>query len=65
MRLGVRQSPQLTHVNEDAKKHFSDRLESLRQVLTTDSKDNLGLISKLMKIAKEYCYTLSSRQVYH
>ena len=54
-RLGVRQSLQLTHADEDVKKRFSGRLENLRQLLAPDSKDNLGLISKLMEIAEEYC----------
>ena len=54
-RLGVRQSLQLTHVDEEAKKRFSERLETLRQILTPGSKDNLGLISRLMDIAEEHC----------
>jgi hypothetical protein len=58
-RLGVRQSLQLTHVDEDAKKRFNERLESLRQVLTPGSKDNLGLISKLVEIAEEHCMRCS------
>ena len=51
-RLGVRQSIQLTHVDEEAKKRFSERLERLRQILTPGSKDNLPVISKLMEIAE-------------
>ena len=58
-RLGVRQSLQLTHADEDAKKRFNGRLESLRQLLTPGSKDNLGLMSKLMEIAEEHCMRCS------
>ena len=47
-RVGVRQSLQLTHADNEAKKSFSERLENLRQALTPGSKDNLGLITKLM-----------------
>ena len=54
-RIGIRQSLQLTHTDEEAKKRFSERLESLRQVLTPGSKDNLGMISKLMEIAEDHC----------
>lgn len=54
-RLGVRQSLQLTHADEEAKSRFSERLESLRQVLTPGSKDNLGLITKLIEIAEDHC----------
>ena len=54
-RVGVRQSLQLTHADEEAKKRFSERLENLRQVLTPGSKDNLGLITKLVEIAEDHC----------
>ena len=37
------------------KKSFSERLENLRQALTPGSKDNLGLITKLMDIAEAHC----------
>ena len=54
-RFGVRQSIQFTHVDEEAKKCFSERLECLRQILTPGSKDNLPVISKLMEIAEKHC----------
>ena len=54
-RVGVRQSLQLTHADDEAKKSFSERLENLRQALTPGSKDNLGLITKLMDIAEAHC----------
>ena len=58
-RLGVRQSLHLTHADKDAKKRFNGRLENLRHLLTPGSKDNLGLMSKLMEIAEEHCMRCS------
>ena len=54
-RVGVRQSLQLTHTDEEAKRRFTERLDGLRQVLTPGSKDNLGLITKLIEIAEDHC----------
>ena len=53
--VGVRQSLQLTHTDEEAKRRFTERLDGLRQVLTPGSKDNLGLITKLIEIAEDHC----------
>ena len=47
-RHGIRQSIQLTHASEEAKRVFSERLDKLKQALTPGSNDNLSLMSKLM-----------------
>ena len=56
-RLGVRQSIQLTHATEEAKRLFSERLDKLKQALTPGSSDNLSLMSKLMEIAENHVST--------
>lgn len=58
-RMGVRQSLQLTHASEEAKRAFNARLDSLRQALTPESSDNLSLVTKLVEIAED---RLSSSQ---
>ena len=56
-RLGVRQSIQLTHASEEAKRVFSERLDKLKQALTPGSSDNLSLMSKLMDIVENHLST--------
>ena len=61
-RLGTRQSLQLTHASEEAKRAFNDRLDNLRRALTPGSNDNLPLITKLLEIAENQ---LSTSQTAH
>ena len=61
-RVGVRQSLQLTHASEEAKRAFYVRLDRLRQAFTPGSTDNLSLVTKLVEVAE---HLLSSSQATH
>lgn len=55
-RIGVRQSLQLIHASEEPNAH----LDSLKQALTLGSSDNLSSMTKLVEIAKDPSFFVSS-----